>query len=94
MPRASVVMQSPGSRKAHSKENSIAVFSPSNAYLFSPLKSAPLSGCPTSAGTLFQPPGVPGEEVERLEQIFPRPLQQSGLATAPEMKTLTTSRKK
>ena len=30
----------------------------------------------------------PGGEAERLEQIFPRPLQQSGLVTAQEMKTL------
>lgn len=47
-------MQSPGSeRPAKGKKANIVIFSPSNAYLFSPLKSAPLSGCPTSAGTLF-----------------------------------------
>lgn len=53
-PEASVVMQSPGSeRPAKGKKANIVNFSPSDAYLFSTLKSASLSGCLTSAGRLF-----------------------------------------
>ena len=47
-------MQSPGSeRPAKGKKANLVIFSPSDAYLFSTLKSAPLSGCPISAGMLF-----------------------------------------
>ena len=53
-PGASVVMQSPGSeRPAKGKKANLVIFSPSDAYLFSTLKSAPLSGCPISSGMLF-----------------------------------------
>ena len=88
-PEASVVMQSPGSeRPAKGKKANIVIF---------PLLMLTCSLLLNQPRSLVAPPALarrsaswsprgPRGEVEGLEQIFPRRLQQSGLVTAPEAK--------